>query len=397
VVLVCGLAVWAQPTVPVTVRVTDRTGALVPRAIVAFSQTANDPGKNVETDANGRATVALIPGSYALRVEAPGFRVDMESVAFSRATELPVMLDVGQTCPPCLRIVQASAEEIPTQASLLTAMIQGGPAQTPAPASGYTPVTVVVTGSDGAAVAGAEIRVTPGSPAGDKLITDEQGRAQLGMPAGQYMLRVSAQGFGVVDKVVVVGDKAQTVPVALAAAAEDSGATEVNGAAPMSPGAVPLETTQGAGHTANAGTQPAVAGVLTIVGANGKRGVFTPQTLREYPQTTVKVKDVRTNQEKTYGGVPLMDLLAHLGVPKMAMGKALAKYLLATGSDGFDAVLSLAEVDPALHAGTVLVADAVDGKPLDAKAGPFQLVVSQDKRPVRSVRNLVRIEVRTAE
>lgn len=92
-----------------------------------------------------------------------------------------------------------------------------------------------------------------------------------------------------------------------------------------------------------------------------------------------------------------MELLAHLGVPKAAMGKALARYVVATGSDGFTAVLSLGEVDPAVHAGTVLVADAVDGKPLDAKAGPFQLVVSGDKRPVRSVRNLVKIEVRPVD
>jgi hypothetical protein len=39
----------------------------------------------------------------------------------------------------------------------------------------------------------------------------------------------------------------------------------------------------------------------------------------------------------------------------------------------------------------------MDGKPLDTKTGPFLLVVSEDKQPVRSVRNLVSIEVRTAE
>jgi hypothetical protein len=260
----------------------------------------------------------------------------------------------------------------------------------------YTPVTVVVTGPDGA-VAGAEIQVTPGSPAGDKLITDEQGRAQLGVPAGEYMLRVSAQGFAVVDKALVVADKPQTVTVTLAAAPATNTGTEGSEAGAVSPGAVPLETTQGAGHAASAGTEPASATTLTILGADGQRGVFTPQTLREYPQQTVKVTDRKTNQQRTYAGVPLMDLLAHLAVPKKAMGKALAQYVVATGSDGFDAVLSLAEVDPELHPGTVLVADAVDGQPLDAKAGPFQLVVSEDKGPMRSVRNLVRIEVRSAE
>ena len=394
-VLACGLAAWGQPTVPVTVVVQDRSGAFVPRALVAFSQQASDSAK-AETDDAGRATVALIPGSYALNVQAPGFRVGRESVAFTAATKLPVTLDVGESCPPCQGVINASAETIPTQAPVLMAMIQSAAAPVPAP--GYTPVTVVVTGPDGVAVAGAEIRVTPGSPAGDQLITDEQGRAQLGMPAGDYTLHVSAQGFASADKALVVADKAQTLTVALGAA-PSSGGMEGTGAAPMSPGAVPLEMAEGAGsgHAASGGTQAAPAAVLTILGENGERGVFTPQTLREYPQTTVTAMDHHTNKKVTYGGVPLMDLLAKLGVPKGAMGKALAQYVVATGSDGFEAVLSLGEVDPAMHPGTVLVADAVDGKPMDAKAGPFRLVVSEDRKGSRSVRNLVKVEVRPVE
>jgi hypothetical protein len=44
----------------------------------------------------------------------------------------------------------------------------------------------------------------------------------------------------------------------------------------------------------------------------------------------------------------------------------------------------------------VLVADELDGKPLDAKTGPFRLVVTEDKNATRSVWKLVKIEVRTA-
>jgi DMSO/TMAO reductase YedYZ molybdopterin-dependent catalytic subunit len=93
-----------------------------------------------------------------------------------------------------------------------------------------------------------------------------------------------------------------------------------------------------------------------------------------------------------------MELLAHLGVPhgKDLMGKALGNYVVATGSDGYKSVVALGEIDPEFHPGTVLVADTMDGKPL-GKEGPFRLVVSEDKRPARSVRNLVRVEVRMAE
>ena len=78
-------------------------------------------------------------------------------------------------------------------------------------------------------------------------------------------------------------------------------------------------------------------------------------------------------------------------------GKALANYVVVTGSDGYKSVLALGEIDPVFHPGEVIVADGIDGKPLDAHDGPFKLVVTEDKRPARSVRNLISIELRSAQ
>ena len=141
------------------------------------------------------------------------------------------------------------------------------------------------------------------------------------------------------------------------------------------------------------------ADVLVIEAGPGERAVFTAASLREYPQTKVTVFDHHANKNLTYAGVPLMELLAHLGVAhgKNLMGKPLQNYVVATGSDGYSTVLSLGEVDPEFHPGVVLVADELDGKPLDAKTEPFRLVVSEDRNATRSVRNLVKIEVRKAE
>jgi hypothetical protein len=262
-------------------------------------------------------------------------------------------------------------------------------------APGYTPVTVVVTDPSGAGIAGAEIRVTPGSPAGDRLITDEHGRAQLGIPAGKYQIEVTAQGFSSNKGALEVADKAQTLTVTLTPAPASSG-KEV-GPAPMQPSAVPLESTVEKPHAEGA-SEPAPAATLVITGMDGQRGVFTAATMKEYPHQTVTIHDHHTNADETYSGVPLMVLLAHLGVPKGKdlMGKALGNYVVATGSDGYKSVVALGEIDPEFHPGTVLVADMMDGKPL-GKAGPFRLVVSEDKRPARSVRNLVRVEVKMAE
>lgn len=75
----------------------------------------------------------------------------------------------------------------------------------------------------------------------------------------------------------------------------------------------------------------------------------------------------------------------------------MTSYVIATGSDGYAVVLSLAEVDPDFHQGQVLlVADTRDGQPL-GKNGPFQLIVSDDKRPARWVHNLNSITLQHAQ
>ncbi len=140
------------------------------------------------------------------------------------------------------------------------------------------------------------------------------------------------------------------------------------------------------------------AAELKIIGNQTLR-CFQPSDIKALPHHTVTVHNPHANADETYSGVPLMDLLAKEGVPHGhdLRGKALSDYIVATGSDGYKAVLALAEVDPEFHPGEVLVADQMDGKPLDAKTGPFRLVVTEDKRPARSVHNLVSIEVKQAE
>lgn len=140
------------------------------------------------------------------------------------------------------------------------------------------------------------------------------------------------------------------------------------------------------------------AGTLRIKNSD-KHSELTLDALKAMPKKTVSFHNVHTNADETYSGVLLIDLLAALGVPhgKDLHGKGLSEYVVATGSDDYKAVLALAEVDPEFHPGDVIVADTMNGKPLDVQNGPFKLIVTEDKRPARSVHNLVSIEVKTAE
>jgi hypothetical protein len=114
--------------------------------------------------------------------------------------------------------------------------------------------------------------------------------------------------------------------------------------------------------------------------------------LAGFPHKTITVHNVHTKADESYSGVLLSDILERAAVKDEMGSKAMSRYVIATGSDGYRVVYSITEVLPKLHTGDVLVADSMNGKPL-GDDGQFKLISSEDKRPYRWVRNLVSIEV----
>ena len=148
-------------------------------------------------------------------------------------------------------------------------------------------------------------------------------------------------------------------------------------------------------HGMSMGKPALPAGPLKITFGD-KSAEWTPATLAALPHETVTVFDKHAKVNQNYSGVPLMELLTRLGVSDKTHGKDLRFYLVVEGADGFKAVYSVAEVNPNAHDGTVIVADAVDGKPL-LTTGPLELIASGDKQPARWVRNLAVIRVLAVE
>jgi hypothetical protein len=161
---------------------------------------------------------------------------------------------------------------------------------------------------------------------------------------------------------------------------------------PMS-GGVPGPDTSGVQR--ELAREKAAAGPLKITFGK-KSAEWTPATLAALPHQTVTVFNEHAKTNQTYSGVALIDLLKPLGVPDKPHGEDLRLYLVAEGSDRYGAVYAVAEANPDVHDGTVIVADAMDGKPL-TDDGPLKLIAAGDKRPARWVRNLVAIRVLTAQ
>jgi hypothetical protein len=118
-----------------------------------------------------------------------------------------------------------------------------------------------------------------------------------------------------------------------------------------------------------------------------------PATLAALPRETVNAD--AHGHALTCEGVSLAALLRRAGaMPDSELrGTQLARFVRAGARDGYRVVFSLGELDPATGARRVFVVDRCDGKPLDADIGPLRLLVPDDARPARWVRQLDSITV----
>jgi hypothetical protein len=135
------------------------------------------------------------------------------------------------------------------------------------------------------------------------------------------------------------------------------------------------------------------APTLHVSGTSVQAKDFTSEQLASIPRTTVTVKHP-SGKEQKYEGVRLSDLLKKAGVVLGEMrSPEVRSYVVATAPDKYKAVYSLAELDPAITSNEIIVADKLDGQPLDAKHGPFQVIAPGDKVPWRWIHMVNSLEV----
>jgi DMSO/TMAO reductase YedYZ molybdopterin-dependent catalytic subunit len=124
---------------------------------------------------------------------------------------------------------------------------------------------------------------------------------------------------------------------------------------------------------------------------------WTLDDLAKLPRREVRARD-RDGTEATFAGIALLDLLRLAEVPlgEKLHGSNMALYLLVEAADGYRVVFALPELDPAFRERVVLLADQRDGQPLSTAEGPLRLVVPDEKRHTRWVRQVGSCTVRRA-
>jgi len=137
----------------------------------------------------------------------------------------------------------------------------------------------------------------------------------------------------------------------------------------------------------------ATAQSVAVTGLDGHAQTFTAQQLAVLPQAQITLK--AHGASHIYEGPTLLALLAKVGAPmgETLRGEDMADIVLVSASDGYCVALSLTEIDPSIRGEKVILADAADGKPLDAAEGPLRLVVEGDARPARSARMVTSVRL----
>jgi hypothetical protein len=132
---------------------------------------------------------------------------------------------------------------------------------------------------------------------------------------------------------------------------------------------------------------------LTVQIEAGKQVVLARADVEALPY--VKVTTSASGESATFEEVALEAVLEKAGVAfgQTLKGKRLASCLLVEAADGYRVVIALPELDPAFTDKQVLLAFLKDGKPLDDKEGPYRIVIPDEKRMARWVRQVTTLKI----
>jgi hypothetical protein len=109
----------------------------------------------------------------------------------------------------------------------------------------------------------------------------------------------------------------------------------------------------------------------------------------------IKVTTTDSDSSVTFEGVALKSVLEKggIGFGEPMKGKRLASCLLVEAADGYRVVIALPEVDPAFTEKQIVLASLRDGKPPGEKEGPYRIVIPDEKRMARWVRQVTALKI----
>jgi len=126
----------------------------------------------------------------------------------------------------------------------------------------------------------------------------------------------------------------------------------------------------------------------------GRVTTLTVEDLLKLPQVTVHVHNPHSDADESYTGPLLADVLARAGLSATRETEPLILHssVVATGTDHYFVLYSVAEVEPAYSTGKVIVAIRKFDLP-NTDGGVIQLVNTLDVKPSRWLHGLANLNV----
>ena len=136
--------------------------------------------------------------------------------------------------------------------------------------------------------------------------------------------------------------------------------------------------------------------LLRVEIESGKSYELKAADLAKLPRREIKAKTQHGEAEAVFSGTDLREVLKLAGVKFGDEGKKanLVSYLLVEAADGYRVIFSMIELEPDFTDKIILLADRRDGKPLSKEEGSVRLIVPDEKKQARSVRQVIVLRVK---
>ena len=126
----------------------------------------------------------------------------------------------------------------------------------------------------------------------------------------------------------------------------------------------------------------------------GKQVVLNRVDLEALPHVRVSATE-HSSAPANFEGVTVKSVLEKAGITfgESMKGKRMTTCLVVEAADGYRVVIALPELDPAFTDKQTVLAFSREGKPLGEKEGPYRIVIPDEKRMARWVRQVTTLEI----
>ena len=126
----------------------------------------------------------------------------------------------------------------------------------------------------------------------------------------------------------------------------------------------------------------------------GRPTTLTPEDLLKMPQVTVHVHNAHSNKDETYTGPLVSDVLAKAGLTSTRETEPLILHstVVATGTDHYFVLFSLAELEPSFTSGQSIIAIMKEDLP-NTEGGIIELINANAAKPARWVHGLANLNI----